>query len=107
MNENTYALPPNDSFIAPNESVDNLPASTKGKIQQLTKNPEIEAKRRANHQAAMLMNRNNWKHGKYSTNYPIPDSLQAHLEALEGLSLAQSGEAKAAIASLAKNNLKR
>lgn len=107
MPENIHALVPNNPFIAPNEPPDNLPASTRGKIQDLTKDPEVEAKRRANHQAAMRLNRNNWKHGKYSTNYPIPDSLQAHLEALESLTLIQPSEARAAIASLARSNLKR
>jgi hypothetical protein len=103
---NPYSTP-SEPFAYPNEPINNLPASTKGKIQDLIKDPEIEAKRRTNHQAAMLMNRNNWKHGKYSTNYPVPDSLVAHLEALESLSLTQTGEAKAAIANLAIGNLKR
>jgi hypothetical protein len=107
VSENNYPLAPSDSFVVPNESPDNLPSSTRGKIQELTKNPEIEAKRRANHKVAMRLNRNNWKHGKYSTNYPVPDSLQTHLEAIESLSLTQAGECRVAIANLAKNNLKR
>jgi len=107
VSENKYPLVPSDSFVLPNEPSDNLPRSTRGKIQELTKDPEIEAKRRANHKAAMRLNRNNWKHGKYSANYPVPDSLQTHLEAIESLSLTQPGECRVAIANLAKNNLKR
>jgi hypothetical protein len=107
MSGNTHPFAPNDSIITPNEPTDNLPASTRGKIQELTKNPEIEAKRKANHQAAMQLNRNNWKTGKYSTNYPVPDMLIEHLEALESLSLTQPSEARDAIASLARSNLKR
>jgi len=72
VNQNTVSPQPNDSVNQSNVSIcpeDRLPEETKGQIQEICKNPEVEQKRRVNHQEAMRMNTYSLKNGKFSKNF--------------------------------------
>lgn len=110
VNQNTVPPLPNDSVIQSNVSInpeDRLPEETKGQIQEICKNPEIEQKRRVNHQEAMRMNTYSLKNGKFSKNFPTPDFLFEYFDFLDDLEFNSPDEVRQAMVKLTIDNLKR
>src|SRR3989344_1102731 len=110
VNQNTVSPQPNDSVNQSNVSIcpeDRLPEETKGQIQEICKNPEVEQKRRVNHQEAMRMNTYSLKNGKFSKNFPTPDFLFEYFNFLDDLEFNSSDEVRQAMVKLTIDNLKR
>ena len=110
VNQNTVPPQPNDSIIQSNVSInpeDRLPEETKGQIQEICKNPEIEQKRRINHQEIMQMNTYALKNGKFSKNFPTPDYLFEYFNFLDELQLQNPDEIRITMVKLTVDNLKR
>src|SRR3990172_1598808 len=110
VNQNTVPVQPNDSIIQSNVSSnpeDRLPPETKGKIQEICKDPTVEQKRRINHQEIMQMNTYALKNGKFSKNFPTPDYLFEYFNFLDELELHNPDEIRLTMVKLTIDNLKR
>jgi len=84
-----------------------LPEVTKGQINSICSNPEVERKRRVNHYQVMQGNTYALKSGKYSKLYPTPQYLLDYLDYVDNLELDHPRKVVEVMTRIIQSNLKR
>lgn len=110
MNNQANSNQPNESDTQSDVSNDpstRLPEVTKGQINTICNNPEIERKRRVNHYQAMSGNTFALKTGRYAKLHPTPEYLLNYLEYIDELQFDQPKEVIEVMVRIVKSNLKR
>lgn len=90
-----------------NDPSTRLPEATKGQINIISSNPEVEQKRRVNHYQTMRGNTYALRSGKYSKLHPTPEYLLDYMGYVDDLQFDQPREIVEFMARIIKSNLKR